>query len=111
MNNKNEGDKKIERLLKSVLTWPEELKTDVPYRRKHDDNEGKNEYLQVSFTCDGDAWIKINKPSPSIAHGSSLRFRMVPCGGGASPRVKNALMILAYAIHLDNKDYPEMEGK
>lgn len=115
MNNKNEGDEQILKLLESVLTWPEELKTDFPYKRKHDGSDGENEYLEVSFSCDGDAWIKIYKPpTTSIAHGKSiLRFRMDnDCGGGGvSPRVKKALMILAYAIYLDNKDYPEMEGK
>ena len=49
------------------------------------------------FTKDGDAWIGIDVRN-------FLRFRMPLCGGGQSPRTRNALLILAEAIRLDNEE-------
>ena len=40
-------------------------------------------------------------------HGPAMRFRMPIVGGGQSPRVRNALMILALAIKLDNEEHPQ----
>jgi hypothetical protein len=82
--------------------WPSELRTMTPYRRLHDDHDGTREgELIVQFTPDGDAWVYIDK-----LQGASLRFRF-SSGGGNSPRVRNALVLLALAIKLDSEDRPD----
>ncbi len=83
----------IERLLEDFY-WIPGLKMNRFYERVHDN--GGNNTLWVGFGPDGDAWIKTNG---KIA----LRFNMPFGGGGQSPHVRNALMILAYAIMLDNR--------
>ncbi|MFA5386379.1 MAG: hypothetical protein WC297_01830 [Candidatus Paceibacterota bacterium] len=92
----------VERLLKDARRvlenpfWIPEIETGVAYRRVHDDHDGTEEgMLIVTFSLDGDAWVTIDKH-----HGPSLRFRNY-FGGGNSPRTRNALMLLALAIKLD----------
>lgn len=70
------------------------------YGRVHDDHDGmyKGE-LQITVGPDGDMWISTDPPS-------TLRFRMPFIGGGMSPRVWNALRVLAFAIELDNRERP-----
>ena len=91
--------------LNSILQgfpWPPELVTGTHYRRLHDDHDGMREgELIVAFSADGDAWIYTDKHQ-----GPTLRFRS-PSGGGHSPRVRNALIILALAIKLDSDDAPD----
>ncbi|MFA5124874.1 MAG: hypothetical protein WC473_03605 [Patescibacteria group bacterium] len=98
----------VERLIKDahrVLNnpfWIPELEANRVFERIHDDHDGTfTGRLMVQFTKDGDAWIKTDKH-----HGPSLRYRS-PLGGGSSPRVKNALMLLALAIKLDNEQRPQ----
>lgn len=98
---------KLERLLKDVRRvlenpfWIPELSSEEVYTRIHDDHDGTFEgKISIGFSHDGDAWIYVDK-----AH-SSLRFRTF-FGGGMSERVRNALMILAYAIKLDNEKKPQ----
>jgi hypothetical protein len=84
--------KRIDAILSEPF-WPPNLKTDVAYTSTHDDNDGdiKSGYLTVMFSCDGDAWIE--------TYGQhSLRFRMPILGGGAFPKIRNALLLLAEAI-------------
>lgn len=82
--------------------WLQELRSETTYERVQDDHDGRKEgRLRVSFTRDGDAWVS------SDFFPRSMRFRMPGGGGGMSPRVRAALMILAYAIDLDNKSYPQ----
>lgn len=84
-------------LIKDILEtpfWLESLSSDNLYFRTHDDNDGeKSQGVGVAFSPDGDAWL--------MPHMETLRFRTF-MGGGASLRVRNALIILAEAIRLDN---------
>lgn len=81
-----------------AVEWLPELETNCNYFRTHDDCEGDlSQGLNVIFSMDGDAWV-------STRYGESCRFRMPFGGGGRSPRVRNALMVLAMAIKLDNEE-------
>lgn len=89
----------IQKLLESYY-WIPTLSTDKSYFRQHDDTDGKADgVLQINFDRFGDAWI-------SIDGRKMLRFR-TGCGGGSSLRTRNALMILAEAIRLDNEEKPQ----
>ena len=80
--------------------WLEMLKTETAYRRQHDDHDGEPKGgLMVMFDQMGDAYI-------STDNHPWLRFR-THGGGGQSLRTRNALMILAEAIRLDNEDRPQ----
>lgn len=99
---------KIEKLVKDsrrVLEspfWIPELKTDTSYQRLHDDHDGTQEgRIMVSFLPGGDAVVVTD----GRRRGEPLRFR-TPGGGGTSLRVRNALMLLAWAIKLDNETCP-----
>ena len=82
--------------------WISDLQTSEVYERIHDDHDGTKEgRLMVQFTLDGDVWITTDKHQ-----GHSMRFRTFG-GGGQSQRVRNALMILALAIKLDNEEHPQ----
>ena len=93
-----------EMVVKKLLEKPYWLKTleaGTVYSRLHDDHDGTFEgRICVQFTPDGDAWISNDSQL------RTLRFRVPIIGGGRSPRVRNALMILAEAIRLDNKADP-----
>lgn len=85
--------------------WLESLNSKELYSRLHDDHDGMFKgRINVSFSPDGDAWISFEP-----GHSFALRFRMSMVGGGRSPRVRNALMILAEAIRLDNLERPDPE--
>lgn len=80
--------------------WISDLKAMEVYSRLHDDHDGTfTGHLAVALLSNGDAVV-------SIEGAHSLRFRDAMSGGGRSPRVRNALMILAYAIELDNEEDP-----
>jgi hypothetical protein len=82
--------------------WLPGLQANTRYARLHDDHDGECDgWLSVTIGEDGDAWV-----DPINATGGGLRFRMPLHGGGASPRVRTALMILAEAIRLDNEENP-----
>lgn len=86
----------LETLLESPF-WPSSLSPDVRYARVHDDCEGHRDdaqQLAVLIGRDGDVHVLL----PDFR---SLRFRE-PMGGGVSPRVRNALLVLAEAIRRDN---------
>jgi len=94
--------RKIRQLLDSNF-WPEDLRSNVRYTRVHDDCDGDaSQVLSVIISEDGDAWVAADGETAY----SALRFRVPLIGGGASPRVRNALLILAEAIRLDNADRP-----
>ena len=78
--------------------WPDGLEPMKRYFRTQDDCDGDlKEGVAVIFSEDGDAWIEtIRRPM------NTCRFRTYQ-GGGNSLRVRNALLILAYAIKLDNE--------
>lgn len=98
-----------ERLVKDVRRvldnsfWITELEALMPYTRTHDDTDGTGlGKVCVTFSEDGDVWLQTDQSRNE----ASLRFR-TEFGGGTSPRVRNALMILAFAIKLDNEERPQ----
>lgn len=81
--------------------WIDDLYTQTRYERIHDDHDGTYEgRLTVCIGRDSDVWIETDTLSP-------MRFRTYH-GGGKSFRVRNALMILALAIKLDNEEFPQV---
>ncbi len=95
--------KDIDALLGEHMIWPEGLEAATQYRRTHDDHDGTCDgKISVVIGHDGDAWVDLQGKRPC----ESLRYRTYQ-GGGRSLRVRNALLILAYAIMLDNKELPE----
>jgi len=105
-------NKKIAKIIKKLLEepfWLDTIETQNSYSRFEDDSYSGN--ISVQFTQDGDSWITIlSKPDENDYH-LSMRFRMPLIGGGQSPRVRNALLILAEAIRLDNIDAPQDRRK
>ncbi len=93
---------KLKKLLQDGFVWPEELQTGVAYSRLQDDHDGEFEgRVIVSFSMDGDAWVDIDVPRRT-----TMRFRS-GFGGSRSPRVHNALILLALAIKLDSEERPD----
>lgn len=96
---------KLVKMAKQLLEkpfWIPSVETKVFYERVHDDNEGKEEgKLIIWVSHEGDVYIKTDKHV-----GNSLRFRTL-FGGGMSLRVRNALLLLVYAIQLDNEEKPQ----
>lgn len=81
--------------------WIAGLLTNVSYERIQDDHDGTKEgRLILQIGADGDVWFNTDK------HHTPMRFRSFG-GGGQSRRVRNALMILALAIKLDNEERPQ----
>ena len=81
--------------------WLPGLRPDEFYFRTQDDCDGdQNNGIAVGIDRQGDAWIQANKRSFS-----GYRYRMPLSGGGSSPRVRRALVILAEAIRLDNEEH------
>lgn len=94
--------KDVHRVLENPF-WIPDLIAKKSYTRIHDDHDGTFEgAITVTFSEDGDAWVNVD---PSYNR-SALRFRNF-FGGGMSLRVRNALMILAFAIKLDNEKIPQ----
>jgi len=104
MNEEPTVEKLIEyaRIVLESPFWIPALNDSDYYQRLHDDHDGTFKgKLGVSFSVDGDAWIGIDDRL-------QLRFRNY-FGGGMSLRVRNAIMILAYAMKLDNEEHPQEE--
>jgi len=101
MNRTSEIEKTIHEILDECF-WPQSLDCNQVYFRTHDDCDGNLvDGLSVTITPDGDAFVK------AVAERLySCRFRMPLSGGGLSPRVRNALLILAMAIKKDNEEFP-----
>lgn len=84
--------------------WPTPLKSENAYSRYDDDTQRGR--IGVAFSPDGDAWIEVwSLPDPEEMN-FMHRFRSY-FGGGQSERVRMALIILAFAIHLDNQSRPQ----
>lgn len=82
--------------------WLQTLSTRTSYTRRHDDTDGQTDHeqdLSVMIGPDGDCWLE-------AGGGKLLRFRTMS-GGGQSLRTRQALMVLAEAIRLDNEEYPQ----
>jgi len=96
-NNQDQLTKQVIKLLDTPF-WPQQLDINKDYFRTHDDCDGDlYKGITVGFTQDGDAWINTYK--------QGCRFRTYH-GGGKSLRIRNALLFLALAIQLDNKEFP-----
>ena len=86
---------KIKKILETPF-WPEGLESMKRYYITQDDCDGDfTNGLNVTFSEDGDAWVNTEK--------QSCRFRTYN-GGGRNLRVRNALIILAIAIKMDNEE-------
>lgn len=89
-------------MIKQVLEtpyWIPTLKADIPYFITNDDCDGNlHQGITVTIDCQGDAWISINGERGY----QTCRIRTFN-GGGHNHRTRNALMILAEAIRLDNE--------
>ena len=82
--------------------WPQTLDTRHGYTRRQDDTDGRRDHaqnLEVMIGPDGDCWL-------TAGGGQTLRFRTW-AGGGLSVRTRQALLVLAEAIRLDNEDRPQ----
>lgn len=79
-------------------SWPEGLEARKQYRRREDDGDAS---ISLVIGDDGDAWLSVLGARP--VHGLGFRTRQ---GGGSSPRVRAALLLLAKAIELDNEERP-----
>jgi len=82
--------------------WLQTLDTRHGYTRRQDDTDGQRDHaqnLEVMIGPDGDCWL-------TAGGGQMLRFRTW-AGGGMSVRTRQALMVLAEAIRLDNEDRPQ----
>ncbi len=102
---KDGGEDNLTKAVKRFLeepSWIPELNSGEVYTRLHDDNDGTfTGILSIQFDRNGDAYI-----ATDVGKLKNLRFRTFG-GGGKSLRVKNALMILALAIKLDNAESPQ----
>lgn len=95
-------DHDYEALLGDSMVWPEGLEALVSYSRLHDDHDGTFQgSIAVVIGPDGDAHVTVPGRRPC----QSLRYRTSQ-GGGRSMRVRNALLILALAIKMDNEERP-----
>lgn len=104
----NPTQDQLEKSLSTLLEgdyWLSGLGPNEVHSRRQDDCDGSGgaeHQLQVYLGEDADIHVFI----PGQLH--SLRFRH-GLGGGQSPRVRNALMVLAEAIRRDNEDFPQHE--
>jgi hypothetical protein len=92
--------KTIKKILETPY-WPPELEVDARYFRIQDDCDGDlSEGIEVSVDQMGDIFVQTNC---SPIH--TCRYRTWG-GGGRSLRVRNALLLLAIAIKMDNDEHP-----
>jgi len=93
----------IQKAVSKVLTnhyWLPTLDINTCYSRRHDDTDGDfGGNIFVTFSKDGDAWIRVDTSGV-------LRFRTGD-GGGQSLKTRAALLILAEAIRQDNIEHPQ----
>ena len=93
------------RLILENPFWIPDLNDNDYYERLHDDHDGTFEgKIIVCFDKFGDVHIGTDRER------NWLRFRNSG-GGGMSLRVRNAIMILALAIKLDNEKNPIEESQ
>lgn len=87
----------MDTLLESMY-WPATLAVGQCHTRIHDDNDGRADAehaLSIILAADGDVHVIAGAGQP-------LRFRCA-LGGGMSPRVRAALLVLAEAVRRDNE--------
>lgn len=102
---KKETAKEIKALLETPF-WIDGLESGVLYQTMDDDSPDGQAYLQIYITPDGDVWA--NKLTDSIM--KSIRKR-TDIGGGRDHRTRTAMMILAYAMKLDEEERAERKAK
>lgn len=96
-------EKQLKKILETPF-FPESLKPMTNYFRTHDDCDGDRfEGINVTIGNDSDAWVGM------VSKMSACRYRTY-FGGGLSPRTRNALLILALAIKLDNDEHDISKG-
>ena len=97
--------KDIQRMARKVLETPfcpDGVSFSSNHFRTQDDCDGDySSGVNVIVGPDGDAWI-----GATCELGEMCRYRIPVIGGGRSPRVRNALLLLALAIDLDNEEDP-----
>jgi len=96
-----EGDaaRKLACKLLETPFWPDGIDTRTRYFRTHDDCDGEmHKGISVLFSEDGDSWVRTCP--------DGCRFRTYG-GGGMSLRVRNAMLLLALAIKMDNEERPQ----
>jgi len=81
------------------IKWPDGLSTDKTYQIECDDIPDKK--AMVKFSCDGDAWVGAKRDGEGLP--TLCRFR-TSGGGGHSFYTRQAIMILALAMEIDNED-------
>lgn len=85
-------------ILLESMYWPTTLAVGQCHTRIHDDSDGQADAehaLSVILAADGDVHVVAGAGQP-------LRFRCA-LGGGVSPRVRSALLVLAEAVRRDNE--------
>jgi hypothetical protein len=98
-------DEVINALLTSSF-WPKGLNTKTRYTRMGDDDQS---ILSIAFSDDGDGWVEaVSKPDPDLPQASRFRTGM---GGGSSHATRNALLILAVAMTMDERSFPQTHHK
>ena len=97
-------DEVVKHILESNF-WLRDVNTGERYVRFDDDTRQGN--ISVVFSEDADAWVDVWSARDPQDRFASHRFRMPLFGGGQSPRVRTALLILALAIKLDNEKSPQ----
>lgn len=95
-------------ILENGFQWFPEIELNRDYFLKHDDCDGEDQGIQISFANDGDAHMELPFPfdlnfSKSESF-KSYRFRTF-FGGTMSPHMNNALKILVLAIIEDSLSY------
>ena len=93
--------KEITRILENPF-WIPGLSSNDVYQRLHDDHDGTLEgkiIIQIDQTGDVFFQTDTEKWQP-------MRFRTI-IGGGRSLRTRNALILLAFAMKLDNEERPD----
>lgn len=87
------------------VNFPKKLEASKFYHRVQDDNDGDlKSGVRVFISPDGDVHVRVigSEGSPF----DSSRYRIPIIGGGRSPLVRNALLILAEAIRIENEENP-----
>ena len=97
--------KDIKEILENPF-WINGLESNVLYQTEDDDSPPNEAWLQIVFSNDGDAWVHKLADCPM----KSIRKRTY-AGGGKDLRTRQALMILAFAIKLDNDEREEYKAK
>ena len=99
MSSGKKKSEEIKKLLEDPF-WIDEIECHEVYQVHDDDSpDSEFQFLRICFSPDGDVWVNSLWDPPY----KSIRKRTHQ-GGGRDLRTRLALMILAYAIKLDNEE-------